>query len=391
MEDQFPHICTEDTTCYIPENMPGQSTAGQHRWGDDMANTECAPRDHQMLPTFGGTPADQVVTTKCRICGVGDRVRIRKVADRKYHVSLEAFPARGSQVVSNVMGSVFADALNSTCRKIEADGNTVVRGQLKIPTAEASRSRPQQDGRGCAWLLGLLAIAVITVVVIIGIRFLGGSDTPSGVVASAINDYRIKVSWADSSKDVTGYHIDNGCPAGTCGGHGITLAKTTGQVTSTIFRVTPGTYQCFRVQAITKSTLSSWSGYGCASTPGITISGTRAWTRTHVILKSGDRLEIKAAGQISIGSFSPKSPTGKPACRPATNYAVASLDFPAPHLPCLSLIARIGHHQPFEVGTSAVIITPPGRLYLGVNASNFSDSSGSWTVNIKIGGPPPAP
>lgn len=251
--------------------------------------------------------------------------------------------------------------------------------------------RENREHHGAAWFWGLTTVAVIVVVVIVGVRYLGQSSTPGSVSAAALGKYRIQVSWSDSAKNVTGFNIDNGCPAGTCGGHGVTLAKTTGPVTSTVFRVTPGTYQCFQVQAITKSGLSGWSGYGCASTPSLTISGTQAWIPTRVKLKSGDRLEIRAAGLLSIGSLKVRGPAGKPSCRPAKNDAATASSFPAPTLPCLSLIARIGHHRPFEVGTSAVVIARAGRLYLGVNASDFSGSSGSWTVNIKIGGAPPAP
>lgn len=249
----------------------------------------------------------------------------------------------------------------------------------------------RREHHGAAWFWALTTIAVIVVVVILGIRFLHKSSAPGGVVASALGKYRIKVSWSDSAKKITGFNIDNGCPAGTCGGHGVTLAKTTGPVTSTVFRVTPGTYQCFRVQAITKSGLSGWSGYGCTSTPSLMISGTQAWIPTRVTLKSGDRLEIRAAGLMSIGSSSGKSPAGKPSCKPAVNDAATASSFPAPKLPCLSLIARIGNRRAFEVGTSAVVIAQHGRLYVGVNASDFSGSSGSWTVNIKIGGTPPTP
>lgn len=266
-----------------------------------------------------------------------------------------------------------------TGQPLYEDPNLVPPIMLITPLPQPQPVLPTSRGHsGCAWFLVVGVIAAVVAVVII-VRLNAGSDVPGDVYASSTNDYDIQVSWTDSSNNVAGFNIDNGCPVGACGGHGITLAKTVGHVTSATFSVTPGTYQCFRVQAILSSGVSGWSGYGCASTSGFLIDGTRAWIRTGVILKRGDQLYIKASGQISFGSSGLADPSGDPSCTSAS-------DFPAPRLRCLSLIARIGHGHPFAVGTSAVA-TGHGRLYLGVNAVNFSDSSGGWIVNTKTGVP----
>lgn len=65
--------------------------------------------------------------------------------------------------------------------------------------------------------------------------------------------------------------------------------------------------------------------------------------------------------------------------------------YPVPSAKCWSLIARIGTGTPFYVGTSRLIVTGAGELYLGINIDNPSGNSGAWTVNIKIGGLPPTP
>jgi hypothetical protein len=93
---------------------------------------------------------------------------------------------------------------------------------------------------------------------------------------------------------------------------------------------------------------------------------------------------------VYIDPAYPQGPAGDPSCTPSVNYAASSPTFPAPHLPCWSLVACIGNGPVFEVGTSTLTTTAPGRLYLRVNDGDFSDNSGSWTVNIKIGGLPPA-
>jgi hypothetical protein len=213
---------------------------------------------------------------------------------------------------------------------------------------------------------------------------------PAGVLATAQGQYRIRVSWTENSASVTGFHIDNGCSATTCR-PGAALTATTSPAASTTFTVTPGTYQCFRAQAFDRRAASGWSGYGCATTPSLTVPGTRKWTATRVYLSRGDALGITAAGQVYIDPSYPQGPAGNPSCTPAVNYAAASATFPAPRLPCWSLVARIGNGPVFEVGTTKLSTATSGRLYLGVNDGDFTDNSGSWTVNIKIGGlPPPA-
>ena len=108
-------------------------------------------------------------------------------------------------------------------------------------------------------------------------------------------------------------------------------------------------------------------------------------------MNSGEQLGTTATGKVYIDPTYPQGPAGNPSCTPAADYAPASSTFPAPDLPCWSLIARIGNGPPFEVGTSTLVTATSGRLYLGVNDGDFSDNSGSWTVNIKIGGLPPPP
>jgi eukaryotic-like serine/threonine-protein kinase len=211
-------------------------------------------------------------------------------------------------------------------------------------------------------------------------------DPPGSITAVATGQYSIQVTWADASADVTGFHIDNGCPVGSCS-PGATLAQTTGPVDSATFAVTPGTYQCFRVQAFNSAGASSWSSYGCISTPGLSVPATQEWTNTGVTVAAGDALGITASGQVYISSTDSEGPAGDSSCTPAEEYPGDV--FPAPDLPCWSLIARIGNGPPFEVGTSVLVTADSGILYLGINDDSFSANTGSWTANIKLGGLPP--
>jgi hypothetical protein len=121
------------------------------------------------------------------------------------------------------------------------------------------------------------------------------------------------------------------------------------------------------------------------------VLSTRRWTPTRVILRSGELIGIKASGLIKVGTDQHWGPAGDQSCIPNHDYPAANPAFPAPKLPCWSLIARIGNGRPFAVGAAKLLPVSSGRLYLGVNSRDFWDSSGKWTVNIKIGGYPPQP
>lgn len=209
-------------------------------------------------------------------------------------------------------------------------------------------------------------------------------DIPGNVTAVATSQYKIQVTWTEASTDVTKFNIDNGCPVGSCG-PGATLAQTTGPVNTTMFSVTPGSYQCFRVQAVNNAGISPWSNYGCISTPGLVLSATQKWTNTKVTVSAGDDIGITADGQISVSPTQTVGPAGDPSCTPAQQYPGKA--FPAPDLPCYSLIARIGNGTPFEIGTRFLVANAAaGVLYLGINDNSVSGNSGSWNVNIKLGG-----
>jgi serine/threonine protein kinase len=211
---------------------------------------------------------------------------------------------------------------------------------------------------------------------------------PTDVVATAINPHTIRVTWVDSANDATGFNIGNGCGTDGCSGGAINV-RTGRRVTATDVTTSPGAYQCFFVQAFNGSGTSTSAVPGCTSTPGINIPSNQEWTDTGVTVRSGAAVGISANGNVYLAAAgSSQAPGGDSSCKPATNYAAHSSQFPAPQLPCWSLIARIGNGQPFEVGDSILITATTGRLYLGVNDNSFSGNTGIWAVKIKIGGLP---
>ncbi len=210
---------------------------------------------------------------------------------------------------------------------------------------------------------------------------------PTDVAATALNQHTIRLTWAGGGTDITGFNISNGCGTDGCSGGAINVR--TGRVSAAEVTTSPGAYQCFYVQAFNSSGTSTPAAPACTSTPGISISSNQEWTDTGVTARSGAAIGISAAGDVYLATAgSSQAPNGDPSCKPAASYPADSPQFPAPQLPCWSLIARIGNGQPFEVGTSILATAATGRLYLGVNDDSFSGNTGIWTVKIKIGGLP---
>jgi hypothetical protein len=207
------------------------------------------------------------------------------------------------------------------------------------------------------------------------------------VVATALGPYRVRVSWAEKRADVTSLNISNGCGLDGCDGGALNVR--TGPVTAAVVKATPGAYQCYFVQAFNGSDASDAGGPACISTPGIHIPGNQAWTDTGVIVPAGAAVGVRAEGDIYVAQAgSAQPPGGDPSCTPAASYPGRRAQFPAPGLPCWSLIGRIGRGRPFEVGTSILVTARAGRLYLGINGSSVGANTGIWAVKIKIGGLP---
>jgi hypothetical protein len=116
---------------------------------------------------------------------------------------------------------------------------------------------------------------------------------------------------------------------------------------------------------------------------GVDVPADQPWTDTGIELHEGDDVNISAAGVISYRPGSTASPAGAP-----PNCSVAgpqSAPFPAPQLPCWSLLGRIGESGGiFEVGFNARFHSnASGELYLGVNDNILGDNSGSWTASVQ--------
>ena len=207
------------------------------------------------------------------------------------------------------------------------------------------------------------------------------------VTATADGGYQVTVQWTDSSPGITGFYVDNGCPAGACGETDIQEYKTLGVVYSTTFAQTPGAYTCFHALAISDAGDSPYSNWACLTLPSLTLPGATQWLDTGVYLNAGDGVGIRASGTIYINpTDTPESPVGDPNCTQAGGPSAAS-EFPDPQATCYSLIGRIGNGAPFEIGSAVHLAdVGAGELYIEINDNYYPDNTGSWSVSIAKGG-----
>jgi hypothetical protein len=97
-----------------------------------MMTTECGRVEHEWDESTGGTSLHQTATLRCRMCGVGHTIELSAAGNRTMQVDIKMFPARGSYDVSPDMMLFFMASWGRTCREIEGDGYTLVRGTPEI-------------------------------------------------------------------------------------------------------------------------------------------------------------------------------------------------------------------------------------------------------------------
>jgi serine/threonine-protein kinase len=115
------------------------------------------------------------------------------------------------------------------------------------------------------------------------------------------------------------------------------------------------------------------------------------WTDTGINLRAGDSVAVTASGLVAVetgGRIPPKAPGGfAPDCRAAAAiYGGRFGVFPAPQLPCWSLIGRVGPNGAiFEVGVGRTFqAQSDGRLLLGINDDTLANNSGYWTAAVTV-------
>lgn len=121
---------------------------------------------------------------------------------------------------------------------------------------------------------------------------------------------------------------------------------------------------------------------------------TQTWTDTGLSVRDGEHLSISASGELIWQDFGCAWPnsnncTSGPAGPGPTLCAdFGPAPYPAPNLPCNSLIGKVGTNGvALEVGTSLdTTVSANGELYLGVNDWYLPDNAGGWTATVNASG-----
>src|SRR5271156_5969918 len=98
------------------------------------------------------------------------------------------------------------------------------------------------------------------------------------------------------------------------------------------------------------------------------VSGSKQWIDTNIDLRSGEKLQITAAGTIIYAKGNQFGPEGLP-----RSYADLIHQYPVPNGGHGELIGRLGSldvAEGFEIGANVTYTAPvAGRLFLGINQS----------------------
>lgn len=120
----------------------------------------------------------------------------------------------------------------------------------------------------------------------------------------------------------------------------------------------------------------------------VQVSATTLWTDTGIALVAGETVQVTASGTVSTGGQIPAWATNTPDGQPLSSQCEVGETgtFPAPGLPCFSLMGEITQTgTPFEVGSSVTFaVETSGEFYLGINDNDLPDNSGDWTAVVTV-------
>jgi hypothetical protein len=114
----------------------------------------------------------------------------------------------------------------------------------------------------------------------------------------------------------------------------------------------------------------------------IRVRASAAWTDSRITVRRGQRVSFQAVGTVfySLDEGAMAGPDG------IDNGRANRRQFPVRQLGVCALIGRVGNGAPFPIGSNSGPIAMPvgGRLYLGVNDSEFNDNAGFFRVRVRV-------
>lgn len=114
----------------------------------------------------------------------------------------------------------------------------------------------------------------------------------------------------------------------------------------------------------------------------IRVRASAPWTDSRITVRRGQRVSFQAVGTVffSLDEGATAGPDG------IDNGRANRRTFPVRELGVCALIGRVGNGAPFPIGSNSgpIAMSAGGRLYLGVNDSEFNDNAGFFRVRVRI-------
>ncbi len=115
-------------------------------------------------------------------------------------------------------------------------------------------------------------------------------------------------------------------------------------------------------------------------TRDVVVAGTQSWTDTGLDLVLGNKVIVKAAGEVFANATVSSGPDGVPGHPEWAKYNVV------PDAQHVALVGKIGEDgTPFLVGAEAsFVVKVDGRFFLGPNDKDIRNNRGEFVASITV-------
>jgi hypothetical protein len=119
-----------------------------------------------------------------------------------------------------------------------------------------------------------------------------------------------------------------------------------------------------------------------ATGDGVVVSAQQKWTPSGLAVRSGDRLNFTASGEIQLSAD--RNDVANAGGAQSQRKAAGS---PLPNAYAGALIGRVGNGPVFAIGSQASLtVQESGQLFLGINDDETGDNRGEFRVKIQRAG-----